>query len=249
MISFFQKKRPLIKYYSNADLRQKVWMNQMLPTPMSENVPNWFRKLKADASTGSLKTCPSFINMMKTGFVIKTPSEITVEGIVENGRVEAEIKPTAPKEIAILETHDHEQFSADFPFHQRHINMALKFTNPFRCRTSEPVDVLFLPCWWDVNNENVTAFHGMFRLPSDRDIPLNVNCAFRMPNAGEKYVVPYGTPIAHIIFVEQASVQFKHDPSLRDDDQANWSIAQVGLVQAQGSMRKFAENMKRFLVK
>jgi len=209
------------------DLESAPWERRAMLKPMTP--PDWFKTMKSKVEGElenpmikgiSIRTCPSFINMLTTGYVIHNKIDTMVrkdDGVVGFGTF------TDP-EIKVLETHPPEQFTENFPFENGFCQFSLKFQSEWLLRSNVDVELLILPCWWDEVYKDVRAIHGMVKLPANFDWPPNINTFIRMPEEGEEYVIPANAPLAHIIPIDIPSVSVTHNQKLQGDTIAKKSI-------------------------
>ena len=217
--TMFSKKTDKIKiqmYHGSKveDLESAPWERRAMLKPITP--PDWFKAMKSkvgseeieriygekmvgpmeeDGLAGnlrrgiSLRTCPSFINIFTTGYVIHNKVDTVIRkdnGVVGFGTF------TSPEDN-VLETHPQEQFAENFPFENGFCQFALKFQTEWLLRSNVEVELLILPCWWDQVYNNVRAIHGLVKVPANFDWPPHINTFIRMPEEGEEYVIPAHT--------------------------------------------------------
>lgn len=237
---FKRNKKVKIQTYlrtSAGDIESSPWEINSMLTPML--APNWFKAMapkvevenkiktatpssllrEAHDNSGAgglcrtLRTCPSFINMLTTGYVIQNKMDAVVR--YENNDVQFHTF-TDPSN-RVIDTHSIDQFSDQFPFQDGFSKFSLKFMNEWALRSDTDVTLLILPCWWDTTYNDVRALHGMVNLPANFDWNPHLNTFIRIPKEGEEYLIPAGAPIAHIIPVNLADVSFSHNQELAED--------------------------------
>lgn len=252
----FRKNKPLdiTAYFSgtngNFDLRTSPWLNQMWPSPMIDSVPSWFSEQKARRpETGlqhTIRACPSFINTMKIGHVLKTPAEMIVKGgMDQDGKLFAEV--SSPLNFGSW--HDEALFADNFPYPDKVVRSSFKISSPFLYRVNRPSNLIILPCWWDKENKNITAIQGMIRLSPDVDVAFHIHTFIRQPSFNDEYVIPFGTPIAQILVVDIPEAEYDYDQSLYDDDKAKYSLTTASMRDMMGRKRKITDHIKSFLMK
>ena len=64
------------------------WREPFIPVAMKRVAPEWYKKPSSEerAANLTMKHCPSYINMMSNGYVIKTMADVLVR-TDENGQV------------------------------------------------------------------------------------------------------------------------------------------------------------------
>lgn len=163
--------------------------------------------------TRTLRVCPSFINLLTTGYVIHSKIDVVVN--LEGGNVNFHTFNNPEKPT--INSHSADQFTSQFPFEDGFTKFTLKFESEWMLRSNRDVTLMILPCWWDSIYNNMRAIHGMIKLPANLDWSPNMNTIVRIPNEGEEYLIPADSPIAHIIPVDLADVDLIHNQNLQDD--------------------------------
>lgn len=248
-------KRLTLKGYLNGkfgrptDLKDSPWLGQTFPSPMKNNIPKWFSKQKGVRDTGrkanTIRFCPSYINVFNTGYVIKSPAEMAVVGVLDpTGNVTADISSPLADLYMIHET---DMFPDNYPHPVGFSNVSVKFNCQFNFRTNKEIGLMFLPCWWDENYKNVRAIHGLIQLSPTQDIEFNINTQIRMPELNEEYIIPYGTPLAQLIFVNLEDVDIVHDQSILGDDISKYSNSILPHNRMKGVTRNILSSIKPFL--
>lgn len=255
-----RNKQTKIEYFLNSpmipttDIRHVEWWADILPVRMVKLTPDWFKKLKSRYSTvnnnpnpppTNLRVCPSFVNLMTNGYVLRNPAIISVTGAEEDGEFGVHIESPLDNHV---EFHNEHIFGDGFPFLKDHMRFSMKVVNPFGMHTNKEVSVLFLPCWWDENHDNIKAIHGYVHWKPTRDLHLNINTYIRRPKVGESYHIPKGAPLVHLLFVDQVDIDFVRNDALRETDTAFAASYHSARHIMYGHIRNVAENIKDFLV-
>lgn len=183
-----------------------------VPTKMGVNRPSWFRAVSGN-SDGNMTQCPSFINMMNVGYVVKSMTDIYVSE--KDGEIKLEsdyhnIASSVSDKFSFandIEVHTHNQFCDDFPFEEGFVPISLKFSSPFVFMPEETLDVIFMPCWWDDAYKYIRAYHGVVRHSKKEPIGYEINTAVKIPS-DKPYCIKAGTPLAQIIPCNIKQVNF-----------------------------------------
>jgi hypothetical protein len=208
-----------------GDLELSPWERSSMLKPMIP--PKWFKTMKRmyeDGNVHTLRTCPSFVNILTTGYVIHNK----VDTVIRNNDGEINFGTYAPPSGATmgfgtevrdpLETHSTKQFTEQYPFENGFCKFSLKFRNEWFLRSNVDVTLMILPCWWDKVYNDVRAIHGMVTVPVNFDWSPHINTVIRIPKGGEEYLIPADAPIAHVIPVNLSSVSLSHNQKLLGDD-------------------------------
>jgi hypothetical protein len=188
-----------------GDLELSPWERSSMLKPMTP--PKWFKTMKRtyeDGDIHTLRTCPSFVNILTTGYVIHNK----VDTIIKNNN--GEVRDP-------LQSHSTKQFTEQYPFENGFCKFSLKFVNEWFIRSNIDVTLMVLPCWWDTVYNDVRAVHGMINVPANFDWSPHINTAIRMPKEGEEYLIPADAPLAHVIPVNLPSVSLSHNQKLLGD--------------------------------
>jgi len=251
-----RKKQTKIEYGLNVagipttDTRHYPWYDDMIPVRMTKLTPDWFKKMKAHKSSSgenipNLKVCPSFVNMMTEGYVIRNASILKISGVQRDGETVAEISTPIDGYISF---HDEFMFADNFPFPKNHMHFSMKLQSPFGMLPDREVHMVYLPCWWDENHNNIKAIHGYVRWNPSRALHINVNTFIRRPELGEEYYIPKGAPLVHILFVNPADVKFVKNDKINKTGEAIDALNHATRYGVYGHLRNISENIKDFLV-
>lgn len=204
-------------------LENYPWLKSFVPQPMRSFVPDWFKSLRPSKERYSadvvrnLKNCPSYINLMQNGYILRSQADIIVsrgeDGLTTvTSNLEPILKQVSQdyKVGLDIDYHDNRQFGEFFPHEEGFLEASIKFTCPFMFIPEGKVDVLFLPCWWHEGYKYVRAFHGMFSQDSNNPTGWEVNTMVKEPNVGESYCIPAGTPLVQIVCCNVVGADFEY---------------------------------------
>ena len=125
----------------SEDIDEVPWVEEFLPTEMKKERLEWFSKVKGDET---IKQCPSFINLLNHGFVVKNPADVVITNVDGKASIHSYMNPSLGEHI---NGHGEQQFGSAYPFEQGFVKGAVKFENPFMARVNRGVGLLILPCW------------------------------------------------------------------------------------------------------
>jgi len=189
------------------------WRKPFIPVTMKKVAPEWYRKpLAEERAVGiTMKHCPSYINMMSSGYVIKTMADVIVS-CDEKGSINIHshwenamglLDPSAAdRNIRDLHYHHPDQFLEGFPFPKGFMPFSVKYATPYSWITDKEVDVFIQPCWWHKSHEDIRAMHGVVKMDTKTVIDMNINTWVREPEPMGHVLIPADTPIAHLFFVQ-----------------------------------------------
>lgn len=208
-------------YYPHLEKEDVPWADYSIPSPMTEFRPNWFKKFKPALDMNgpsNLKTCPSFVNIMKEGFVVRNQADLCVERNNDGFSVTTLLPnhvcsndDKTPLNEYHVQIHTTDQFPDDFPFPENHFPMSFKFMSPYFYSPHESLEMVILPCWWDEYFDKIKALHGLIHLEKNSYIVFNINTFIKIPE--EKLIIPQGTPLCHLLFGNIKSINLEHEKS------------------------------------
>lgn len=239
------------------------WLNAFVPQPMHMFIPEWFKNLKPSKDKYStdvvrnLKNCPSYINLMRNGYILRAQADIIVsrgdDGLTTvNSNLEPVLKQVS-KEYNVgvdIDYHDNRQFGQHFPHQEGFLEASIKFTSPFMFIPEGKIDLIFLPCWWHESYNYVRAFHGLFSQDKNSPTGWEVNTMIKEPNIGESYCISAGTPLVQIICCNVTTADFEYV----EDDKKYKKYFQNVIGNRLGKMvstysKPPIDRIKRFLIK
>jgi hypothetical protein len=188
---------PKIKFaIQNNGLYQ---VEELHPQPMSKFTPDWYKSIKADNMPGEVleylkkrktaKTCPSFIEIFKEGYVVLAPQDYVIK-VDENGS----FIWRAPVDFSIdtghpsVDYHGYEQFHQFY--NEKKVYCVPKFNLPIQIITPKGYSVRQLHFPYADTTDYETTY-GV--LKSDKVHAVNIQMMFYKPG---EYVFKQGTPLA-----------------------------------------------------
>jgi len=187
------------------------WAERMKLSPMKENQPKWFKSAERDLNDPEVpnlrtfKLCPSTVNFMQNGFVVRNPADFFVQKQDEDIHISSSVP-----ESANLKYHYEEQFGEGFPFQDGFLKASIKF-DPFqRLKISEPCTMIIMPCWWSEYNNLIQAYHGIVDLKdTSTKLDFLINMQVKIPDTS--YKIPAYAPLAQLFFVEMRRPEIGDD--------------------------------------
>lgn len=231
---------------SSCDMDMVPWVKEMYPDSMTKNRPQWFKELKPNDLTTdvpTLKFCPSFVNFMRHGFVVKNQADVTVSKKKDGIHLHTALSTFSQH----LDTHSVDQFGENFPFPEGFLQASVKFLSPFNFRPNKSVSLFILPCWWAPESRYIQAMHGLCNMPQDFDFNLHINTFIKMPEENQVIEIPAGVPLAHLFFVDLLDVDTKYEQGLADTSQAKRSIMEPNYRNTRRMADRPIDRIKRFL--
>ena len=178
------------------------WVERLKLTPMNaQTQPGWYKKLSRTVENENFMTqkmCPSTMNFMTNGFLVRNPADLFVKRVNEHDvSIDTEIDNNYH-----ISNHPFQQFGEEYPFDNGFIPHSFKFESFYELVIDEPVTVMFMPCWWHPSYNDIRAFHGMLNINEpNKPTIYSINTKLRLPEIGEAYRIVADTPIAHMFFV------------------------------------------------
>jgi hypothetical protein len=182
----------------------------LLPTPMVSNTPDWFNELKHSVNNKTIKGCMPFLDSLISGYLLKLPSDFYIEHNVQvDGKKSTQavcpnrIRGNLNQQININyenigEFHHPDQLgkselvekNKNLPFH--------KILNPWVIKTPPGYSCLFTP---PLNNRD-DRFEIMSGIVDTDTFPSEIN--FPIIFNGDKYpslktTLKVGTPYVQVI--------------------------------------------------
>lgn len=166
------------------------------PEPASKNLPDWYKDMdtyiggKFNGSNSTMKKCIPVLDSMSTGYVIKTWTDILVKKLPNN---EVDVSWSVENNTKAVEGHSEEQV-VGYPVPYGYGESVLKFINPWRIKTPDGYSTMFFqpPHREDLPFKIIPGFVDTDTFPLVINFPFHLKKDF----AG---VIPYGTPICHVV--------------------------------------------------
>lgn len=176
-----------------------------IPQPAINFVPKWFNNIPTHTNRhntiiklGTARTCPSFSETFKDGYIIPAPCDIYL-------RVNKEKSwewQTANNKIS-LTIHEDDTL-LDYLPPKSNIKKVFKLHYPFNIFTSKGISTRVMPVFWEFNKD-FTVPHGQFH--TDKVHQLNLQILYTSDK--EEIVIKQGTPLAHLIPFKRNKFNYK----------------------------------------
>tara|TARA_R100001509_G_scaffold99454_1_gene58137 strand:- start:1297 stop:2025 length:729 start_codon:yes stop_codon:yes gene_type:complete len=202
----------IIEFSAHEDY---VNIKENYPKPIKTNIPEWFKKLKHNKESRTVKGCIPFLQTLTTGYLLTLPQSIHLKhNVVDEANVKTEMRITSNiGEYVNLNTH-HPQLHPPFqvagsPHLKKNNDLPVqKILNPWHIKTPRGYSCLFLP---PLNNTD-DRFSIIPGIVDTDTLPVQVNFPFIVN--GDKYpmldtIIEIGTPYVQIIPFKRESWQMK----------------------------------------
>lgn len=203
MFSIF-KTKPLIEFYTDIP----VALEHYPPLLSKTNFIETFKKIKISPDAkANIKNCPGIIDYSKTGYIIRTWQDFSIEAnntgewFEWNAPLNADdyvikninFKGVTKKEIDFF---NKEIFFEHFP-RPNTLQTVLKFSTPWYVNVPKGYKVLLLPVWYD-NETRFSVIPGLL----DTQLSNNINVQVYWHTLGKKEILKAGTPLVKIVPVK-----------------------------------------------
>ncbi len=183
------------------------------PVPISENIPDWYKKLKHKINSKTLKGCMPFLDSLTAGYLLKMPQDMILRFNVkkEDGKRDtftgfsySDVETLCRGFMlnvndSIIQAHPVHQLGTECPYvKQNKSQPIIKILNPIMIQTPPGYSCLFLPPLHS-DEDRFQIIPGIVDTdlyPSTINFPIVVN--------GSKYdeldtIIKRGTPYAQVI--------------------------------------------------
>jgi hypothetical protein len=207
---FFCKPKPLNVYFYTT--RQEVF-DFSKPEKTGKFLPEWFKNFPpisfSDNLTSDLyspltiKTCPGFQNLYRSGFMFKLWSDVNIQ-INPDGSFRYQFMD----KTSVIKNHPKEQLgNCDFKRSYAH----LKFMNPWYISTDKHVNLMFTPpVWNEFGYGDIVVAPGAY---SPNGIPLdaNINLFFKTKEAPVIHELQFGQPLVHVVPLTERPLKLHYE--------------------------------------
>jgi hypothetical protein len=229
------------------------FLKEDYPTPIKLNIPEWFKQLKHEANSKTVKGCMPFLNTLTTGYLLKTPQEFLIEHNVDNINQQGEKFKDGNFEPALknhqfylqneyinlnssfVQVHQPKQLKGS-PLVEKNKNLPfLKILNPWKIRTPNGYSCLFVP---PLNNSDdrfsiIPGIVDTDTFKNEINFPIVIN--------GDKYpslrtVIDKGTPYVQVIPFKRDDWKMKLKPRKKED------IVKINVFYDLKSFKNYATN-------
>lgn len=203
---FFVKKKPLVVNFFTTD---EAVFKFSRPERAAKFMPEWFKALPKQvfkdnflAPKSTLRTCPGFIELYKSGFIIPAWSDFNLEiGADYYKFLFADEKSTVAQ-------HNLDQI-ANSPFVKTHLNA--KLINPWSVKSEEKVKLLFTaPTWNDFGFDDISIVPGV-TVPDKFLLSLNINLFLKLQSEAKIYSIKFGQPLCHVVPLTDRQIDLRYE--------------------------------------
>lgn len=169
----------------------------ILPQPANKYIPEWFKNMPVELkgfnhnfkklpNLRTVKSCPSFTDVFKNGYVIPCPFDVWLH-IKENGDVDWR----TPDDNFKIEIHPNDQF---INHAKTNVRKVFKISNPFRIVTPKGWSVMQLPMFYHFNPDFYVPY-GII----DTDRHHEINQQIFYTSKEDEILIKKGTPLNYLI--------------------------------------------------
>lgn len=158
--------------------------------------PDWFLKLppldkenqqaflNTKKEVKNIRTCYGFLEFFNKGVVIENWCDI---GVRTEGNGDLFYRVSSGP---VPELHNPVQYNKGFTDYHN-----IKLISPWKFKSKEKVKFLMVGSEWNLDKFNIKILPGVL----DLDITSGTNIFLMTPKAPQKYIIPVGNPLVHII--------------------------------------------------
>lgn len=211
MLFKFKKKKIVVDVFTNSRAAYELFPIQ----PAIRHVPNWFKKIpsvykmyhddRPDMydSVGTLKNCPGFINLYKTGFILPAWCDIQVNTF-KNGEIDVLQASSHPQRTDSVA---HADFQLGAPENKTFNNLIhTKFHPPWQIHEKTGIRMLMTAPSW---NQYPSMVPNIVPGIVDIKCAMQANINTFWPKISKRYEIEAGTPMLHIIPLTEDHVELK----------------------------------------
>lgn len=175
------------------------------PKPISDFIPDWFKNMKPTQPIANVKSCPSFIEVYKEGFVIVAPHDYLLSYDELNNKwywntpVKYDNYELSPM-LDQVQTHNNSQLIEHLP--NSPYKFIFKLNLPMKVITPKGYSVRQLPLPYTYN-EDYEILYGVFR--SDKIHEINLQLGYKTDD--KEIIIKAGEPLC--VFVPFKREKFK----------------------------------------
>jgi len=206
---FFNKKPPIIEYWSNDNNADAL--NDIVPLiPASEAPPQWYRDMPTYneesitcgwvTGKGTAKACPGIRDFIKTGVIIPSWCDfyfkVTKEGVTYK----------TPDVAFQAGLHNADQFTDHIPkSYLNDVGCVMKLQSPWKIKVSKGYNLMYLPTYFNNLSNNIDIIPGIRK--SNYYFKSNIFLFFK----GEgDFFIKRNTPLALLIPIKEEDCNLKY---------------------------------------
>lgn len=205
MFKFLKKPIVLHCYTDRAEV-----FNYAKISKSSEFIPDWWKGLPKNVNANddlinlpTLKSCPGFIDLYRSGFIVPMWADLAVE-IGEIGSPSYRYQYADARSEAMH--HPTYQRGSAFPEEKY---QHLKFSVPWYLQCKEDINFLFSAPTWNMESpEKFTVLPGVLNFKYQGAV--NINTLWVREIALRRQLLPFGSPLAQLIPVTEQKIVLEH---------------------------------------
>jgi len=175
-------------------------------------IPEWWKRIPkhyrlptmglAGPDLNTMKSCSGFTDLYRQGFMLPMWSDCEV--VVGETGSDA-FRYEYSNGYSIAQSHPETQRGTQYPTRDY---LHLKFESEWRLMCEEDVDFLLTAPVWNYDApESLIVLPGVLNFKYQSS--LNINVLFKRKATAEKYLVPFGMPIAHLVPLTERKLVIK----------------------------------------
>jgi hypothetical protein len=204
----------MVKIKYTSSMEELLYIEELHPQPRRNFVPEWFKKLPADARKyiiedkpqpkklprmRTAKRCPSFHEIFDEGLVIVSPCDIWLSMSEDNSDWSWE---TTDANAVSIEYHDNKQFR-DF-YKDKNIRGVFKLNLPWKFKTPKGYSVRQFPMNYS-NNPDWEVAYGVVRT----DVHTEINAQLFYTSKEDEVLIKQGEPLCYIVPYKREKVSYE----------------------------------------
>jgi len=185
----------------------------LMPQPLKNFIPDWYKNITFEEDNNSnfnyikylknVKSCPSFIDIFKFGYVIPAPVDYLIK-VNSDNTYEWNTPMVFETEHGLPAIQDHNDLQLIKHLPNNEFKMVLKINLPLKVFTPKGYSCYQLPTPYTYNEYWESAF-GMLR--TDKLHPVNIQILIK--NYGE-FIIKQGTPLAVYLPYKRDNLKLKY---------------------------------------
>ena len=182
---------------------------ELQPKPLKEYIPNYLKDIKPykakdyefiKGGYSNFKTCPSYIDIYKYGYVILSPTDIWIK-VEKNGDLNWKIPISLDVNGNDIQYHYDEQLLNYIP--NKSIKKIIKYNSIYYCFTPKGYSIRQIPVPLSFNTD-WEAVEGVLR--TDKEHQVNIQIAIKTNN---EILIKQGTPLCVYVPFKRENIRVK----------------------------------------
>lgn len=203
---FFLKKKPSVVTLITTD---EAVFKYARPERAAKFIPPWFKTLPKNifsndqlAPKATLRSCPGFIDLYKSGFIVPSWSDFNLEIGADYYRYEFADRKSE------IQNHPIDQIR-DSHFYETHL--IGKLMSPWWAKSNKPIKLLLTaPVWNNFGADDMCVVPGVLSL-HDFFMDTNINMLLKKQPEAKVYTIKFGQPLCHLIPLADSPVELHYE--------------------------------------